>query len=169
MSVSHDCVQVFISVRICISSSASQSRDSSKIYLQSGEDLIRHGRGAPVSCIFKGRRRVHGVSWVVSMSSWSVLVAASVGSVRCRRRTVVGEATVKRGCVRVVGGETIASKYREVWCEPSVRTAIAVAHMCEPSAGGRSMAVAKHSSARVCCMFPVWSYLMYGHDDQGVT
>jgi hypothetical protein len=111
------------------------------------------------------------------MSSWCVLVAASVSSV-IQRRTVVRtamvartamvvrtanqratiRAAVKRGDVRPVEKLLYAST-RGVWCEPSARTAIVLACMCKPSAGGRATAVAKHSRAKKWhCLFPAWSY-----------
>lgn len=86
------------------------------------------------------------------MSSWSVLVAASVDSVRCRRRTVVGDAIVKRGGVRAVESGSIASKYKEYGAD-------------RVQGSGQAMAVAQHGRAKkVHCMFPGGSYLMCGYD-----
>jgi hypothetical protein len=79
--------------------------------------------------------------------------------VRTANQRATIRAAVKREDVRPVEGEGTVRKYKGVWYEPSARTAIALARMCEPSVRGRVIAVAKYSRAKEeHCMFPAWSY-----------
>jgi hypothetical protein len=96
------------------------------------------------------------------MSSWSVLVAASVGSV-IRRRTVVRtamvvrtanqraiiratiQATVKRGDVRSVEGEAIVRKYKRSIVRTECEDRNSGGTYVRTECGGQAMAVAKHS------------------------
>ena len=98
MSQRVKCVHVYTCGRrrVCESSLFPSAR--------SREDLLQLKR---VKCVRCARCSVCYVHVLVERPG-----CGQQGSVRCRRRTVVGKATVKRGGVCAVGGEATVRKYK---------------------------------------------------------